>query len=229
MTKPAIVSRDQWLAARKELLADEKLLDRQREALSAKRRALPMVRVDKAYEFAGPNGKLRLIDLFGDRSQLIIYHFMLGPDAEVGCKSCSFLADTFNGASVHLPARDIAFVVVSRAQLANIDKFKQRMGWSFTWVSSHGSDFNFDYGGSFKGDDRSATYNYVPSSWGAGEAPGASVFLRDGNDVFHTYSTYSRGLDHLIATYNYIDLTPLGRNEADLPYGMAWVKHHDSY
>ena len=152
-----------------------------------------------------------------------------GPDATVGCKSCSFLADTFDGASVHLPARDIAFAAVSRAQIANIQAFKQRMGWSFPWVSSFANEFNFDYGVSFREGDRSftspATYNYAPSEW-VGEAPGASVFLRDGDAVFHTYSTYARGLDHLIATYKYINLTPIGRNEDD---GMSWVRHHDKY
>ena len=229
MTKPEIVSREQWLSARKALLAEEKELVRQRDALAAKRRALPMVRVDKPYVFEGPEGKLSLRDLFGGRSQMIIYHFMLGPDAEVGCKSCSLLADTFDGASRHLPARDISFVVVSRAQLPNIQRFQNRMGWTFRWLSSFESDFNFDYGVSFREGDTEATYNYAPSTFGPGEAPGLSVFLRDGDDVFHTYSTYARGLDPLIATYSFIDLTPLGRNEQDLPYGMAWVRHHDSY
>ncbi len=227
---PKIVSREAWLAARKELLAKEKEHDKRRDALNAERRELPMVKVEKEYSFDGPGGKVTLAELFQGRKQLVVYHFMFDPSWEAGCKSCSLLADTFDGAVKHLPARDTTFVAISRAPLAKLEAFKKRMGWSFAWVSSADSTFNFDYHVSFREEERkTGEYNYKPTGFPESEAPGASVFLREGDQVFHTYSTYARGLDHLIATYDYLDLTPLGRNEKDLPYGMSWVRRHDEY
>ena len=228
-----IVSRDEWLVARKAHLADEKAFTRARDALSRKRRELPWVKVDKAYVFDGPNGKETLADLFGNRSQLIVYHFMLGPDWEEGCPSCSLLADHFDGATVHLAQRDVAFVVVSRAPLARIEAFKRRMGWHFKWVSSLGSDFNYDYNVSASAEEKATgkvTYNYEITEFPSEERPGASVFCKNAaGEVFHTYSAYGRGLDILIGAYNLLDIVPKGRDEADLAYTMAWVRHHDRY
>lgn len=233
MNRPKIVSRDEWTAARKQLLQKEKELDHLRDALSAERRDLPCVKVEKDYVFAGPNGRTSLRDLFEGRRQLIVYHFMFDPSWDQGCKSCSLVADTFDGASLHLPARDVSFAAVSRAPLAKIEAFKKRMGWRFAWFSSAETDFNYDYHVSFRQEDRDAAgvveYNYAKTQFPQSEAPGVSVFLRDGDDVLHTYSTYARGLDILIATYAYLDLTPLGRNEKDLPHTMSWVRHHDKY
>lgn len=229
-----IVSRDEWLAARKAHLIKEKEFTRLRDRLSAERRALPWVKVEKNYEFDGPNGKEALADLFAGRSQLIIYHFMLGPEWEAGCKSCSFLADHFDGSVIHLAHRDVTFVVVSRAPLSKIEAYKKRMGWRFKWVSSFGSDFNSDFNVSFTQDDlaRGKTiYNYqVRESQEEGEAPGASVFYKDENRaIFHTYSTYARGLDMLVGAYNFLDLVPKGRDETGLPFTMEWVRRHDEY
>jgi len=228
-----IVSRDEWLVARKAHLADEKAFTRARDALSRKRRELPWVKVDKAYAFDGPNGKETLAGLFGNKSQLIVYHFMLGPDWEEGCPSCSLLADHFDGATVHLAQRDVAFVVVSRAPLARIEAFKRRMGWHFKWVSSLGSDFNYDYNVSASAEEKATgkvTYNYEITEFPSEERPGASVFFKNAaGEVFHTYSAYGRGLDILIGAYNLLDIVPKGRDEADLAYTMAWVRHHDRY
>jgi predicted dithiol-disulfide oxidoreductase (DUF899 family) len=232
MQPQTIVSRDEWLAARKALLAKEKAFSHARDQLTAERQSLPRVKVEKTYVFDTPEGKKTLAELFGGKSQLFIYHFMLGPTWDEGCKSCSFLADHFDGALTHLAARDVAFVAVSRAPLAKIEAFRRRMGWHFPWVSSDGSDFNFDYGVSFK-DEAVGTegdYNYARQQIESDELPGASVFYKDASGaVFHTYSTYARGLDPLIGTYNFLDLTPKGRDEADLPWTMAWVRHHDRY
>jgi predicted dithiol-disulfide oxidoreductase (DUF899 family) len=229
-----IVSQDEWLVARKQHLLKEKEFTRLRDQLSAERRNLPWVKVEKTYVFDGPNGKETFADLFGGRSQLIVYHFMLGPEWEEGCKSCSFLADHIDGSVTHLVHRDVAFVVVSRAPLPKIEVFKKRMGWRFKWVSSYGSDFNSDYYVSFtKGDltKGKTYYNYdLRESQSEGEAPGASVFYKDGTgDIFHTYSAYARGLDMLVGAYNYLDLTPKGRDEGGLPFTMDWVRHHDKY
>ena len=228
-----IVSHDQWIAARKAHLADEKAFTRARDALSKKRRELPWEKVEKSYVFDGPNGKETLADLFGGKSQLIVYHFMLGPDWEEGCPSCSLLADHFDGAAVHLAQRDVAFVVVSRAPLAQIEKFKRRMGWRFKWVSSFGNDFNFDYQVSATPEEKAkgiANYNYEITEFPSEERPGTSVFYKNAvGEVFHTYSSYGRGLDILIGAYNFLDLAPKGRDEAGLKYGMAWVRHHDKY
>jgi len=228
-----VVSHDQWIAARKAHLAEEKVFTRARDALSRKRRELPWEKVEKTYVFDGPNGKETLADLFGGKSQLIVYHFMLGPDWDEGCKSCSLLADHFDGSVVHLAQRDVAFVVVSRAPLAQIEKFKRRMGWRFKWVSSFGNDFNFDYQVSATPEEKAkgeAFYNYQVTTFPSDERPGTSVFCKnEAGDVFHTYSSYGRGLDILIGAYNFLDLAPKGRDEEALPYGMAWVRHHDRY
>jgi predicted dithiol-disulfide oxidoreductase (DUF899 family) len=227
-----IVSRDAWTKERKAFLAKEKEFTRARDRLSAERRALPWVKVEKPYVFATPDGKKSLAELFAGRSQLLVYHFMLGPGWEEGCPSCSYLADHFDGAITHLSQRDVTFVVVSRAPLAEIEAFKQRMGWRFNWVSSFGNEFNFDYHVSLP-EDRFGTeseYNYEKQEIGSDEMPGASVFAKDASgEVFHTYSAYARGLDILIGAYNWLDLTPKGRDEAELPWSMAWVRHHDRY
>lgn len=226
------VTREEWLQARRALLAKEKAFTRERDALSAARRALPRVKVEKRYVFEGPDGHRTLSELFEERRQLLIYHFMFDPRWEQGCKSCSYVADHFDGTLAHLAARDTALAVISRAPLAKIQVFQQRLGWKFRWLSSSGSDFNYDYHVSFGDEDvatRLVEYNYAQRTFPMSEAPGLSVFLRDGDTVFHTYSTYERGLDLLINTYNLLDLTPLGRQEEGLQYPMEWVRHHDQY
>ncbi len=232
MHHPEIASGAEWLVARKDLLAREKEFTRQRDALSAARRALPWVKVEKEYVFEGPEGKETLADLFDDRSQLIIYHFMLGPGWEEGCKSCSYLADHFDGANWHLPQRDVTFLVVSRAPFSEIEPFKKRMGWRFKWVSSNGNDFNFDYHVSATDEEKAKGkmyYNYETEELMSDEMPGLSVFYKDENGgVFHTYSTYARGLDILVGTYNFLDLARKGRNE-NSGSTMDWVRHHDRY
>ncbi len=228
-----IVSHDAWIAARKAHLAAEKAFTRSRDALSRQRRELPWEKVDKSYMFEGPNGTETLADLFGKHSQLIVYHFMLGPDWDEGCPSCSLLADHFDGAVVHLAQRDVSFVVVSRAPFDQIEKFKRRMGWRFKWVSSFGNDFNFDFHVSATPEEKAtgkADYNYEVTEFPSDERPGASVFYKNtAAEIFHTYSSYGRGLDILIGAYNFLDLAPKGRDEAGLKYGMAWVRHHDKY
>jgi predicted dithiol-disulfide oxidoreductase (DUF899 family) len=228
-----IVSQDEWVAARKAHLEREKEFTRRRDQLSAERRALPWVKVDKTYTFDTPAGKKTLADLFDGRSQLIVYHFMLGPDWVEGCPSCSLLADHFDGARAHLAERDVTLLVVSRAPLPEIEAYKKRMGWRFPWVSSFGSDFNFDYGVSFKLDGQGGgrgVYNYAQQDIDSDEMPGASVFYKDeSGQVFHTYSAYARGLDILIGAYNFLDLAPKGRDEDALPWTMAWVRRHDEY
>ncbi|HEV3458467.1 MAG TPA: thioredoxin family protein [Thermoanaerobaculia bacterium] len=230
---PRVVSEAEWVASRKELLAKEKSFSHQRDALSAARRELPWVRVDKQYVFDAPGGKETLSDLFDGRSQLIVYHFMFGPDWEEGCPSCSFISDHLDGSVVHLAHRDATLVVVSRAPLPKIETFRQRMGWRFKWVSSYGSDFNHDYQVSATPEELAQDkvyYNYEPTKFPSDERPGASVFYRDGSGaIFHTYSTYARGLDILIGAYNLLDLVPKGRDEEGLSHGMAWVRHHDRY
>jgi predicted dithiol-disulfide oxidoreductase (DUF899 family) len=228
-----VVSREEWLAARKQLLSREKEFTRLRDQLSAERRELPWVRVDKDYVFEGPDGKETLADLFDGRSQLLVYHFMFGPDWEQGCPSCSFVSDHIDGANWHLPHRDVTLLAISRAPLAQIEAFKQRMGWRFKWVSSYDNDFNHDFHVSFTPDEMArgeVYYNYTMAEFPSEEAPGLSAFYRDPSGaVFHTYSTYARGLDMLVGAYNYLDLAPKGRDEADLPWTMAWVRHHDRY
>jgi predicted dithiol-disulfide oxidoreductase (DUF899 family) len=229
---PRVVSRDEWLRARKELLEKEKQWTRQRDALSAQRRELPWVKVEKNYVFDGPEGKETLADLFDGRSQLIVYHFMLGPGWEEGCKSCSYLADHFDGANFHLPHRDVTFVVISRAPLAEIEPYQRRMGWRFKWLSSNGNDFNFDYHVSFTKEEEAKNkvyYNYRMGEFMSDELPGLSVFYKDEKgEVFHTYSAYARGLDPLVGAYNFLDLVPKGRDE-NPDSTMDWVRRHDEY
>ena len=228
-----VVSHEEWLAARKAFLCKEKDFTRARDALAAERRQLPWERVEKRYVFEGPDGEETLADLFGPCSQLVVYHFMFGPDWEEGCKSCSFLADHFAPAVVHLAQRDVTLVAVSRAPLDRLEAFKARMGWGFKWVSSLKNDFNSDYHVSFSEEELASgtvDYNYVRQAFPMGEAPGVSVFAKDGEGgVYHSYSSYARGLDPFITTYQYLDLVPKGRDEADLPFTMAWIRLHDSY
>ena len=226
-----IVSHDEWLKARLDLLAKEKEFTRLRDTMTAHIRALPWRQIEKDYYFDGSTGKESLVDLFDGKTQLAMYHFMLGPDWEQGCKSCSFWADGFQGIPIHLAHRDVSFVVVSRAPFSKIDQFKKRMGWNFTWVSSFESDFNFDFGVSFKDEDERAGrafYNYTVGPYLNDEMPGASFFCRRNKEVFHTYSTYARGIDMLNGAYNWLDLVAKGRDEHS-DFTMDWVRHHDRY
>lgn len=228
-----IVTRDEWLIARTELLVKEKEFTRLRDQLSKERRELPWVKVEKAYLFDGPKGQETLGDLLEEQRQLIIYHFMYGPDWEDGCPSCSFWADNFDGINIHLNHRDINLIAVSRARLEQLDAYKKRMGWRFKWVSSYGSDFNRDYHVSFTADEMERGemfHNFRIEGFPSEEAPGVSVFYKNQQgDIFHTYSCYARGLDILNGAYHYMDLTPGGRDEDDLPSTMAWLRHHDQY
>ena len=228
-----IVSREEWLAARKSHLAHEKQLTAARDKLAAERRALPWVKVDKAYAFDGPDGAQTLGDLFAGRSQLVVQHFMFAPDWEEGCKSCSFWADGFERMIPHLAARDTTLVAISRAPLAKLNAFKKRMGWTFDWLSSARCDFNYDYGVAFTPEQIAQgekSYNFGSSGFGIEDAPGISVFYRDeSGEIFHTYSCFARGLDMMNAAYNYLDLTPLGRHEEGLPYPMDWLRLRDRY
>ena len=227
-----IVSQDQWLTARKVLLAKEKEFTKARDALSEQRREMPWVKIGKSYVFEAPGGKQSLAALFDGRSQLIVYHFMLGPGWKDGCPSCSFLADHFDGAAIHLAQRDVTLVVVSRAPLAEIEAYKKRMGWCFKWVSSYGNDFNHDFHVSFTKDEMAdgAEYNYAVGKIPSEELPGLSAFIKDeSGGIFHTYSSYARGLDMLVGTYNFLDMAPKGRDEDALPWTMAWVRRHDEY
>jgi predicted dithiol-disulfide oxidoreductase (DUF899 family) len=229
--RPMVGNEDDHRAARLALLGREKELNRLRDELAAERRRLPWVPVTKEYEFDGPDGRITMRDLFDGRSQLIVYHFMFGPDWEEGCPSCSFWVDSFDRMPVHLAHRDASLVAVSRAPFGQIEEYRQRMGWSFRWVSSAGSDFNFDYGVSFTPEQRAAgaEHNYRQTDVGD-ELPGLSVFATDETgQVFHTYSTYGRGLDPINSGYQLLDLTPKGRDEDDLPWTMAWLRRHDSY
>jgi predicted dithiol-disulfide oxidoreductase (DUF899 family) len=228
-----VVSTEEWLKERTALLAEEKEFTRRRDELSRRRRELPWVPVEKEYVFDGPRGKETLAALFEGRSQLVIYHFMFGPGWAEGCKSCSFLADHIDGSAIHLAQRDVTLAVVSRAPLPEIAAFKKRMGWQFKWVSSYGSEFNFDYHVSFTNSEMASGkvyYNYGLCEFPSEEGPGASVFYKDeSGEVFHTYSAYARGLDILLGAYNYLDLTPKGRDEDGLAFSMSWVRHHDRY
>ena len=226
-----IVSREAWTNARLELLAREKEFTRQRDELSAARRALPWVRVDSDYAFNGEEGQLKLIDLFDGLNQLTVYHFMFDDDWQAGCKSCSFWADNYNGFIHHLRARDVAFCAVSKAPLDKLLAFRKRMGWTFRWVQSPGNAFGRDYGVSFSPEDMEAgkSYNYSGRPAMMPELPGLSVFIREGDDVYHTYSCYARGLDMLNAAYHHLDLTPKGRDEGEYGMPMEWVRLHDEY
>jgi predicted dithiol-disulfide oxidoreductase (DUF899 family) len=233
LTQPRVVSHERWLAERLALLAREKELTHLSDQLARERRALPCVRVDKAYVFDTPQGARRLSELFDGRRQLLVQHFMLAPGWDEGCKSCSFMADHHAGMQPHLAQRDVTLLVVSRAPLAQIEAFRRRMGWTFQWVSSYGSDFNHDYGVSFTPEQRalgSVPYNYQQQPFPHEEAPGISVFVRDdAGTVFHSYSRYGRGVEAMMGTYTLLDLMPRGRDEDALAYGMEWVRHHDRY
>jgi len=226
-----IVSPEKWMAARKKLLAKEKVLTRARDKLSRERRALPWEAVTKEYVFEGANGKQTLAQLFGGRSQLVVYHFMFGPDWDAGCPHCSRWADNFNGVIVHLAQRDVGFVAVSRAPYEKLAAYRQRMGWSFKWVSSCGTDFNFDYRVSFTPEEmkkKKALYNFKLQDPGVAEREGVSVFTKDDKGgLFRTYSTYARGIDALSIDYQYLDLVPKGRDESGR--GPYWVRRHDEY
>jgi predicted dithiol-disulfide oxidoreductase (DUF899 family) len=229
MTTPRIVSHEEWLKARKAFLAKEKEFTRARDDLARQRRELPWVKVEKPYTFDAAEGRLTLADLFGGKGQLLVYHFMFGPDWNEGCPSCSFWADNYNGVDIHLAHRDTALVAISRAPLVKIDAYKKRMGWTFRWVSSAGSDFNFDYGASFKPDEQGLQYNFGTIKPYGEETPGISAFRRgDDGAIYHTYSTYARGLDVVNGTYHLLDLTSKGRDE-DPEHPMSWVKRHDRY
>jgi predicted dithiol-disulfide oxidoreductase (DUF899 family) len=228
-----VVSRDDWLVQRRELLEREKALTRQRDQIARDRRALPWVRIDKDYTFDTLAGRRTLAGLFEGRRQLMVQHFMLGPGWEQGCKSCSFMADHLVGAQVHLEQRDLAVVLVSRAPLAEIERFRQRMGWNFKWASSHGGDFNADFCVSFPPETRvdgEVHYNYRMTAFPKDEAPGISFFYKDdAGEVFHTYSTFGRGVEAMMMTYDMLDMAPRGRGEDQDAYGMEWVRHHDRY
>ena len=228
-----VVSKDRWIAERKRLLDREKELTHLRDQIARERRALPWERIEKEYVFDTPAGRRSLAELFDGRRQLLVQHFMFGPGWEQGCPSCSFMADHSDGMTVHLAHRDVTLVAISRAPLAEIERFRRRMGWRFGWVSSHGSDFNYDFGVSFTPQQQAAgvvDYNYRTQPFPTEEAPGISVFRKDdAGRVFHTYSTYGRGVEVMMGTYGLLDLTPEGRAENDVPYKMEWVRHHDRY
>ena len=227
-----VVPKERWIAERKTLLAREKELTRLRDQVARERRALPWVRIAKDYVFDAPEGRRSLADLFEGRHQLLVQHFMLGPGWEQGCPSCSFMADHTDGMTVHLAHRDTTFVAISRAPLVDIQRFRQRMGWQFKWVSSNANDFNFDFGVSFTPDEKlgnQVTYNYGTQPYESDELPGISVFYKDdAGQIFHAYSAYRRGVEAMMGTYDLLDLTPKGRDE-DPGRGMRWVRHHDRY
>ena len=229
----AVVSGERWLAARKALLAREKELTQLRDQVARERRALPWERVEKHYAFDTPAGRRTLAELFEGRRQLLVQHFMLGPGWEQGCPSCSYMADHSDGMNVHLAQRDITLVAISRAPLAEIERFRQRMGWKFAWASSHGSDFNHDHAVSFTPEELAqgeVYYNYGMTRFPGSEAPGISVFCKgDAGEIFHTYSTFGRGVEVMMGAYAMMDLTPKGRDEDDVPHKMNWVRHHDRY
>jgi predicted dithiol-disulfide oxidoreductase (DUF899 family) len=226
-----VVSREQWLTARKALLAKERAMTHELDALRVERRRLPWVKIEKPYVFEGPDGKCTLADLFRGRTQLAVYHFMLTPGSERVCKGCAFIADHIDAARQHFEQADLAFAAISRAPFARIAQVRRRLGWAFPWVSSHGSDFNFDFGVSFRKEDLAAgraIYNYGTVIKQSEDMHGTSIFARNENgDVFHTYSTYHRGDELLMGAFMWLDLAPKGRNEGDGV--MSWVKLHDEY
>jgi predicted dithiol-disulfide oxidoreductase (DUF899 family) len=229
----SVVSKDRWIEERKKLLAREKELTHLRDQIARERRALPWVRIDKNYVFDTSEGQRTLAELFEGRRQLLVQHFMFGPGWEQGCPSCSYMADHTDGMNVHLKHRDITFVAISRAPLPDIERFRSRMGWQFKWVSSHGSDFNYDFHVSFTPDEQArgeVNYNFGMQPFQSEEMPGISVFYKnDAGEVFHTYSTYGRGVEVMMGAYNMMDLTPKGRDEDRLSFTMQWVRHHDRY
>jgi predicted dithiol-disulfide oxidoreductase (DUF899 family) len=232
VVKHRVVSQDAWLKERLALLAEEKRVMHERDELAGKVRELPWVKVEKNYTFDSPTGKKSLADLFGSHSQLIVYHFMFDPTWSQGCKSCSFIADHYNGAVVHLAHRDISFVTVSKAPVEKLEAFRKRMGWTFPWVSGGSNDFGRDFGVSFTDQelaDGDGFYNFNRKPYPIRELPGLSVFYKDEQGtIYHTYSTYARGLDNFLTAYQYMDVTPKGRDEAETP-GMGWLRHHDRY
>jgi predicted dithiol-disulfide oxidoreductase (DUF899 family) len=229
MIDHTVVSHDEWLRARREFLAQEKDFTRERDRISAARLALPWERVDQEYVFSGPRGEVTLADLFGGCRQLIVYHFMFPPEWDAGCPHCSFWADNFDGTAVHLRARDISFVVVSRAPFHKLAAYRARMGWSFRWFSSGDSTFNYDFGVSFTAEQQDTpVFNYGTIVPGMPDREAASAFFRDNSAIYHTYSTYGRGIDLLNGAYNFIDISPLGRNE-DPSDTQSWVRRHDEY
>lgn len=231
--KNQIVSHQEWLERRKAFLEKEKQFTQTRAALAQERQALPWEKIEKTYIFRDAEGDVSLADLFDGRRQLVVYHFMFGPDWEQGCPSCSYLADHFEPTVIHLNQRDVTLVAISRTSTETIHAFKSRMGWTFPWVSSLNTDFNQDFHVSFSDDEVASgevAYNYTRQPFPSTEAPGVSVFYKDDNDtLFHTYSCYARGLDPFITTYQYLDLVPKGRDEDDLDHTMSWVRHHDRY
>ena len=234
LEQPKVVARSEWLAARRELLKKEKEHTRAYDELRKLRQELPWLKVEKKYVFDGPQGKETLADLFEGRSQLIVYHFMLGPGWSEGCVGCSFLADHIEGSLVHLEHHDVSLVVVSHAPLAEIEAYKRRMGWHFKWVSSFGSDFNYDYNVSFTKEDAAkgkVFYNFEIQDYAMDELPGTSAFYKGAEgEIFHTYSSYSRGGERLIGTYGWLDIAPKGRNENGPRHDMSdWMRHHDKY
>ena len=230
MTMPRIVGPEEWIEERKRFLLKEKAFTKARDALSAERRELPWIKMPD-YRFAGEAGALAFGDLFKGKGQLVVYHFMFAPGEKEPCKSCSFWADNFNGIDVHLAHRDTALAAISRAPYAELAQYKSRMGWSFDWYSSEGSEFNYDLGVSFRETPSGKiTYNFVEQNYYGEDLPGISVFAKgDDGSVYRTYATYGRGIDILNGAYNYLDLTPRGRHEEGLPYTMAWLRHHDRY
>jgi len=226
-----VVSEAEWLKARKRLLAKEKKFTRMQDELSLERRSLPWVKVTKNYVFDGPKGKETLADLFEERSQLVIYHFMFGPNNEAGCPHCSLRADGFNGINVHLNHRDVTMIAVSRAPYEKLAAYKKRMGWTFKWVSSGDTDFNFDYRVAFTQEEmakKKAFFNYAMQDPGPPDREGHSVFFRDKRgDIFHSYSCYARGNDMLNIHYHYLDMVPKGRDENGR--GPYWVRRRDEY
>lgn len=229
MTSHRVVSQSEWLEASRAHLAREKEFTRLREELAEERRALPWVKVEKEYVFDAPDGRVSLDDLFAGRDQLIVQHFMFGPDWTEGCPSCSFWSDNFNGVDVHLAHRDTSFVAVSRGPIDRLEAYRKRMGWTFRWVSSLHNEFNFDFGVSFQPDEKERRYNHGTLAPYGQETPGLSAYRREDGAIYRTYSTYARGLDMLNGAYQLLDITSKGRDERDLPFSMAWVRRHDRY
>ena len=233
MTTHEITDRPSWLSRRLQLLEREKAFMRAKDELARERRALPWVRLDKEYVFQGPDGPCSLADAFGAHSQLLVYHLMFAPGWEAACKSCSFWADHFDACVPHLSQRDASFVAISRAPLGKLQAYAKRLGWKFEWLSSGEADFNYDFGVSFRDEDRAAgraIYNYAPADSDESDSPGFSAFYKDSDGaIFHTYSTYGRGIELANATYQLLDLLPKGRDEESLRAPMAWVRRHDEY
>ena len=231
MPKHKVVSQDEWIKQRKAFLVKEKEFTRARDRLTRERQELPWTEVTKEYKFEGPNGTETLSDLFAGKSQLIVYHFMFHPEWTEGCKGCSYLADNYDGALVHLEQRDTTFVTISHAAYNKLESFRKRMGWKFKWLSAHSSDFNYDFNVSFEPNDKNEVYyNYSMQTFPVNEGPGLSVFYKDEDGkIFHTYSMYGRGLEDFLLTYRFLDVVPKGRDESKLPMPMAWVRHHDKY